>query len=505
MAVRLFVGNLSYATTEADLRTYFGTVAAPSQVVLPVDRETGRPRGFAFVEYLDRTQAEAAIQRFNGQLFSGRPLAVSEARAREDRGPGGPPRPGGPSGPPRPGGFGPRPSAPFGAPRPFDQSGPSPARSRNFGPDAKPQRGRQRERQKEGRRQTARANPDEGDRPLLHPGRRFARGGADRRRRFRHEQAGRRRRRQGHRRRREVMPSAQARLPSSSTRRTMMVRDSRRLEAELDAEEFLDDGSERPRTRATRAIASPRGCRPNPSAATSALHYQEAIDRALIAIGRHRRTSVSIVGGYDEDDEDEESHEMRSRRVSRCGRRASALSASDPPVRLGRTTVTRRPRAGIQPNTTASIFAGRRPLISITSVPASHFVFRSTPVFVVLDPFAGRREARRLTLIRRDDDRRVGLNNRQPRRAASSGRASPLAAATALSPVPPVAGAPSPAPPNPPRPPPTRRLDVHRLRRCRVHLRRGPSLARGTLIGLSLRLAGGVGVQCPHALQNRDG
>ena len=45
MAVRLFVGNLAYSTTEADLRTYFGAVAPPSQVVLPVDRETGRPRG----------------------------------------------------------------------------------------------------------------------------------------------------------------------------------------------------------------------------------------------------------------------------------------------------------------------------------------------------------------------------------------------------------------------------------------------------------------------------
>ena len=141
MAVRLFVGNLSYATTEADLRTYFGTVAPPSQVVLPVDRETGRPRGFAFVEYLDRAHAEQAIQRFNGQAFNGRPLAVSEARAREDRGPGGfsGPRPGGPPGPRPGGGFAPRPS--FGGPR-FD-SGPAPAsdRSRNFGPDAKPQRG----------------------------------------------------------------------------------------------------------------------------------------------------------------------------------------------------------------------------------------------------------------------------------------------------------------------------------------------------------------------------
>ena len=142
MAVRLFVGNLSYATTEADLRAYFGTVAPPSQVVLPVDRETGRPRGFAFVEFIERSHAEQAIQKFNGQAFNGRPLAVSEARAREDRGPGGP-RPGGPMGGPRPGGGGfggPRPPS-FGGPRPFDPSAPQPPRSRNFGPDAKPQRG----------------------------------------------------------------------------------------------------------------------------------------------------------------------------------------------------------------------------------------------------------------------------------------------------------------------------------------------------------------------------
>jgi RNA recognition motif-containing protein len=135
LAVRLFVGNLSYATTEAELRAYFGTVAPPTQVVLPVDRETGRPRGFAFVEFQERGDAERAIQQFNGQAFNGRPLAVSEARAREDRGPGGP------SGP-RPGGFGPRPASGFGAPRPFDSSAsPGAARNRNFGPDAKPQRG----------------------------------------------------------------------------------------------------------------------------------------------------------------------------------------------------------------------------------------------------------------------------------------------------------------------------------------------------------------------------
>src|SRR2546428_13556793 len=106
----MFVGNLSYGPPRGDLRSYVGTVAPPSQVVLPVDRETGRPRGFAFVEFTDRAHAEDAIQRFNGQVFNGRPLAVSEARAREDRGPGGP-RPGGPPGP-RPGGFGPRPPPP---------------------------------------------------------------------------------------------------------------------------------------------------------------------------------------------------------------------------------------------------------------------------------------------------------------------------------------------------------------------------------------------------------
>jgi cold-inducible RNA-binding protein len=147
LAVRLFVGNLAYSTTEADLRTYFGAVAPPSQVVLPVDRETGRPRGFAFVEFLDRAHAEQAIQRFNGQPYNGRPLAVSEARAREDRGPGGP-RPGGYSSGPRPagGGFAPRPGGFGGPPRPFDGGGSSApggaaGRSRNFGPDAKPQRG----------------------------------------------------------------------------------------------------------------------------------------------------------------------------------------------------------------------------------------------------------------------------------------------------------------------------------------------------------------------------
>jgi RNA recognition motif-containing protein len=149
VSVRLFIGNLPYAANEAELREHLSSVGAPTQVVLPVDRETGRPRGFAFVDYADRGVAEEAIRRFNQQPFKGRPLAVSEARPREERGPGGPPRPGGfsgprpggpPSGPggPRPGGFAPRPSG-F-APRPdAGAGGAAPGqRNRNFGPDAPP-------------------------------------------------------------------------------------------------------------------------------------------------------------------------------------------------------------------------------------------------------------------------------------------------------------------------------------------------------------------------------
>ena len=159
MAVRLFIGNLPYGASEADLRAHFATVAEPSHVVMPVDRETGRPRGFAFVEFQDRGQAEEVIKRFDAQPFQGRNLAVSEARAREDRPPGGfAPRPGGGGGfgGPRPGGGGfggPRPGGGgFGGPRPGGGGfgGPRPGgapmgpggrdRSANFGPPAPPKR-----------------------------------------------------------------------------------------------------------------------------------------------------------------------------------------------------------------------------------------------------------------------------------------------------------------------------------------------------------------------------
>lgn len=140
MAVRLFVGNMPYGATEADLRSHFAGVGEPSQIVIPVDRETGRPRGFAFVEFQDRAVAEAAIAKFNQQPFMGRSLSVSEARPREERPPGGFSRPpgGGPGGfsGPRPMGGGPggfRPS-PGGPPRTDTRPG---GPMRDFGPPKK--------------------------------------------------------------------------------------------------------------------------------------------------------------------------------------------------------------------------------------------------------------------------------------------------------------------------------------------------------------------------------
>lgn len=141
MGVRLFIGNLPYSASEADLRAHFAPVAEPSHVVMPVDRETGRPRGFAFVEFADRAVAEEVIRKFDAQPFQGRNLAVSEARAREDR----PPRPPGGFGGPRPGGGfgGPRPGGGFGGggftPRPAGPPG-TRDRSANFGPPAPPRR-----------------------------------------------------------------------------------------------------------------------------------------------------------------------------------------------------------------------------------------------------------------------------------------------------------------------------------------------------------------------------
>jgi cold-inducible RNA-binding protein len=90
MPVRLFVGNLPYDTTESDLRELFSPVGTLSAVIMPVDRETGKPRGFAFVEFSDTAQAEEASRRFNNQPFKGRNIAINEARAKENRPDSGP-------------------------------------------------------------------------------------------------------------------------------------------------------------------------------------------------------------------------------------------------------------------------------------------------------------------------------------------------------------------------------------------------------------------------------
>lgn len=96
MAVRLFIGNLSYDVTEAELRAHFAALGPLSALALPMDRDTGKPRGFAFVEFRERGDAEEAIRRFNTQLFKGRPLAVSEALVRDGHATSHAPRPAAP-------------------------------------------------------------------------------------------------------------------------------------------------------------------------------------------------------------------------------------------------------------------------------------------------------------------------------------------------------------------------------------------------------------------------
>ncbi len=87
--MKLYVGNLSFKTTEDALRSLFEAHGDVASAQLVMDRETGRPRGFGFVEMPDDTQARAAIEALNGQNIDGRDLTVNEARPREDRGGGG--------------------------------------------------------------------------------------------------------------------------------------------------------------------------------------------------------------------------------------------------------------------------------------------------------------------------------------------------------------------------------------------------------------------------------
>jgi RNA recognition motif-containing protein len=118
MGSKVFVGNLDYNTRREEVQNLFAEVGTIRDVFLPTDRETGRPRGFAFVEYENEADAAKAIERFNGYQLGGRALRVNAA---EDR-----PRTGGPGGPRRPGGGGGgyRGGGPGGGPRgDFDFSG----------------------------------------------------------------------------------------------------------------------------------------------------------------------------------------------------------------------------------------------------------------------------------------------------------------------------------------------------------------------------------------------
>ena len=198
MGTRLFIGNLSYAVTEQELREAFtGDGIELRSVRVALDRETGRPRGFAFVETMTDDGAKASIEKLSGRVMQGRSIIVEEAQAKPagprpggfgggprpggfggprpgggPGGPGGPPRgpggPGGGPGGPRPGGYGPpRPGG--GPPRDFGPPrGPGGFRADNRpggggagrGPDAPPRR----ERERPEKKRSTRPKPEERER-----------------------------------------------------------------------------------------------------------------------------------------------------------------------------------------------------------------------------------------------------------------------------------------------------------------------------------------------------
>jgi RNA recognition motif-containing protein len=89
MSTKLFVGNLSFKTTENDLQDAFAACGTVVETNIMMDRMTGRPRGFAFVTMSSAEEAEKAIQELHGKDFDGRALTVNVARPREERPPGG--------------------------------------------------------------------------------------------------------------------------------------------------------------------------------------------------------------------------------------------------------------------------------------------------------------------------------------------------------------------------------------------------------------------------------
>jgi RNA recognition motif-containing protein len=89
MGKRLYVGNLSFHTTDEEIRQAFSQIAEVGEVKLVIDRDTGRSRGFAFVEMADDDGARKAIEQMDGATLDGRPLRVNEAEERKPRGGGG--------------------------------------------------------------------------------------------------------------------------------------------------------------------------------------------------------------------------------------------------------------------------------------------------------------------------------------------------------------------------------------------------------------------------------
>jgi RNA recognition motif-containing protein len=89
MSVRLYVGNLAFSVSEPELEDLFGQIGQVTSANIVTDRDTGRSRGFGFVEMESREAADAAIEAFNGREVAGRSLTVNEARPRENRGGGG--------------------------------------------------------------------------------------------------------------------------------------------------------------------------------------------------------------------------------------------------------------------------------------------------------------------------------------------------------------------------------------------------------------------------------
>jgi cold-inducible RNA-binding protein len=175
MGTRLFVGNLSYNVNEQELKEAFQNEKIEVRSVrIAVDRDSGRPRGFAFVETETEDGAKQSIEKLAGRLIAGRAIIIEEAQARPGAsgprpggprpgpGPGGPPRFSGPSAP-RPGG--PLPTGPGGPPRSFGPPRPAPAGFEARGPDRS--KGDSRRERPEKKRST-RPKPEERERGNWH-------------------------------------------------------------------------------------------------------------------------------------------------------------------------------------------------------------------------------------------------------------------------------------------------------------------------------------------------